>query len=270
MKISVITPTYNSASTIAKNVNSVIRQDYENFEHIFIDNLSTDKTLDIITEIYSESGNINKIQIVSERDKGISDAFNKGLKLATGEITVILNSDDEFIPPNLFTDIINCFSENPQTSFIHGDILFVDEKYGSSVRHPLLCPPEEAMPFNHPTMFIRRSVYDTTGYFDERNKYCMDYDLIVRWYKEYHEIYNSGLYFNRYPMVQMSAGGISWNNELAMLEEMAVVVNKYGLDTITSERKLQLRKFRVKLKLILEKVGLSNAVKVWRKYKWRN
>ncbi|GJQ64742.1 MAG: glycosyl transferase [Melioribacteraceae bacterium] len=270
MKITVVTPTFNSAGKIAENVKSVLKQNYDDYEHIFIDNLSTDHTLDKITELYSDSGKLGKIQIVSERDNGISDAFNKGIQLAQGEIIVILNSDDEFIPDTLFTDISELFLLNPDAGFIHGDILFEDFKYGTSIRKPLLCPPEEAMPFNHPTMFVQKKVYDKTGLFDIKNRFCMDYDLIVRWHKEYPEIYNSGFYANKYPMVKMSAGGISWSNELDMLEEMYSVVNKYGLNSDFAHKKLMQRKRRVKLKLFLERLGLNGLVKVWRKYKWGN
>ena len=92
MKITVVTPTFNSAGKIAENVKSVLKQNYDDYEHIFIDNLSTDHTLDKITELYSDSGKLGKIQIVSERDNGISDAFNKGIQLAQGEII-----DDMFL-----------------------------------------------------------------------------------------------------------------------------------------------------------------------------
>ncbi|MGE5409495.1 MAG: glycosyltransferase, partial [Clostridiales bacterium] len=96
MIISIITPTYNSERTIATNVESVLLQKFTDFEHIIIDNKSTDKTLSIIESLYKKAGKANNLRIISEPDKGISDAFNKGIRNAHGEIIGILNSDDYY------------------------------------------------------------------------------------------------------------------------------------------------------------------------------
>ena len=91
MKISIITPTFNSQETIEDNINSVIQQDYDNWEQIIVDNLSEDKTLNIVSKFQS-----NKTTIISEKDKGIYDAINKGISKAKGDIISILHSDDFF------------------------------------------------------------------------------------------------------------------------------------------------------------------------------
>jgi len=159
MKISVVTPTFNSEKTIAGNIQSIISQAYKDFEHIIIDNLSTDKTIELAKNYYLSAGMIDRLIIISEKDNGISDAFNKGIKTASGEIIAILNSDDVYFNNRVFEKVAALF-EDKEILFVHGDIYFDDDVYGSNIRKPLLCPVTTAMPYNHPSMFLRREVYE--------------------------------------------------------------------------------------------------------------
>lgn len=269
MKITVITPVFNSAETIADTIESVATQTYDNFEHIIVDNLSTDSTLSIITDIYSRTGKIEKLNIISETDKGISEAFNKGIRASEGEIITILNGDDKYTSPDLFEDVINIFRENPETKFVHGDIIFRDNKYGSNRRKPLMCNPAEAFPFNHPAMFLKKEVYETNGLYDETNKFCMDFEFFLRLSVNHPEVYNSNVYFDKYSVTEMSAGGVSWKYESKMLNEMESIVRKYNLfdENIKSEYKSRGR--RIRIKNILGKLGLSGIIKMWRNKKWK-
>ena len=106
MKISIITVTYNSANTIKDTLESIKNQDYSDIEHIIIDGGSKDRTLEIINQYAHVS------KVISESDKGIYDAMNKGLKLATGEVIGILNSDDFYSSNQIISQIVNCFNEN--------------------------------------------------------------------------------------------------------------------------------------------------------------
>jgi len=268
MKISVITPTYNSATTVAGTVNSILEQNYTNFEHIIIDNLSTDETLTKITELYSSSGNIEKLKIFSEPDDGISDAFNKGIANATGEIITILNSDDIYYCDKVFDIVIETFSTNKNISFLHGDIIFEDQKYGTNLRQPLLCNPAEAMPFNHPTMFVNKEIYKSAGVFDVNNRYCMDYEFVLRLYKFFPDYYQNAFYFTKFPLVVMRAGGISWKHETKMLNEMVIVLKDKGLFSLEAQKVINARKMRVKIKKVLAFLGLERIVKFWRDKKW--
>ena len=90
MKISIITPTFNSDKIVDRNVNSILGQSYNNYEHIIIDNLSSDNTILTIKNLYENSGNTKRLNIISEKDNGISDAFNKGIKIATGQYAVTM------------------------------------------------------------------------------------------------------------------------------------------------------------------------------------
>ena len=118
MKITVITPTFNSANTILANLASVKNQKYKNLEHIIIDNKSVDGTLNLI-----KKQNDNRIKIVSEQDNGIYDAINKGIKLAKGEIISILHSDDKYYNNHTLLNIINNFKDR-NIDIIYGNLLY--------------------------------------------------------------------------------------------------------------------------------------------------
>lgn len=109
MKISIITVTYNSAKTLKETLESVLKQTYTNYEHIIVDGLSKDNTIEIVKE-YEEKYN-GKLIYISEKDSGLYDAMNKGIKMATGDIIGILNSDDIYAHENVLQEIAEKFKE---------------------------------------------------------------------------------------------------------------------------------------------------------------
>ncbi|AFH50772.1 Glycosyltransferase [Ignavibacterium album JCM 16511] len=266
MKISVITPTYNSEKTIASNINSIVAQTYENFEQIIVDNLSSDSTLTITKEIYSKNNCTEKLIIISEKDEGIADAFNKGISKATGDIVTILNSDDSYFYFNLFKDVIKIFEEK-KVLFVHGDILFKDRKFGTNLRRPLMCDIRIAMPFNHPTMFFKKDIFKEIGLFDKSFRYSMDFEFICRLIQKY-DLGKVGYYFDANPMVVMRAGGASWNNEIKSIKETKRALKKHNLWNLKSFYHYSIRIIRTYLKKVFAKLGLNFIVKLWRKFKW--
>jgi glycosyltransferase involved in cell wall biosynthesis len=130
MKISIITATYNSEAHIADCVRSVNSQTYDNIEHIIIDGASKDNTINIIEETP------NRVtKIVSEPDKGIYDAMNKGIKAATGDVIGILNSDDFFTSDDVIETVVDAFS-NSDIDALYGDVHFVNpDDLTKSVRY---------------------------------------------------------------------------------------------------------------------------------------
>lgn len=263
MKFSIITPTFNSAKTISKNIESLLAQKYENFEHIIIDNLSTDHTLEITRSIYRAAGLESKLKIISEKDKGISDAFNKGIRNASGEIIGILNSDDYFYSDQTLNIVFKAFQENPQSSFIHGDLFFEDDFFGSNLRKPLLCPVEYAMPFNHPTMFVRKTTYEEIGHFQENIRYCMDLDFVCRLISSNKE----GKYVSS-PFTVMCSGGTSDRNELKVLKEYAEILRNHNKWNSSAKRYHWEKYLRIRAKQMLKAFHLQGLVKYWRNYKW--
>jgi glycosyltransferase len=262
MKISIITPTFNSEKTIAKNVESILKQSFKDFEHIIIDNLSSDKTLAIVKNLYKDSP--SNLSIISEKDSGIADAFNKGIRFSTGNIITILNSDDYYYSDNIFEQVIDGFKKS-QCLIFHGNVLFIDPKYGSYLRKPYKFDTFKTMPLNHPTMFIKKEVYDVVGLFDTSYRYSMDFEFYCRLYNSYPGLSNKLYYFDKNPLVIMSAGGESWANEVQSILEVKRAVKKNGLTTFSLDIQLQLRLFRTYLKSFLNKIGLNFLVRLWRK-----
>ena len=179
MKISIITVTYNSANTIKDTLESIKNQDYSDIEHIIIDGGSKDRTLEIINQYAHVS------KVISESDKGIYDAMNKGLKLATGEVIGILNSDDFYSSNQIISQIVNCFNEN-RTDTVYGDLEYVDSKNTDKVVRTWLSGNYKKKNFYygwmppHPTFFVRKELYLKYGMFNTNFKMAADYEFMLR------------------------------------------------------------------------------------------
>lgn len=267
MLISIITPTFNSENSIDKCAQSIINQSYKNFEHIIIDNLSTDKTLDNLKNIYLANKLSSNLRIISEKDYGISDAFNKGINTASGDIIGILNSDDYYFSNDIFEKIIYSF-DNQKILFVHGNILFQDNLYGTNIRKPLLCDVRKAMPYNHPTMFLRKELYTKIGLFDTHYKFAMDFDLVCRIKKEMKNLEVISTYLGSSPMVVMNAGGTSWTNEIKSIHETKYILISNGFWDMNARINYLFRLFRTRVKKILNLTRMHFIVKEWRKRKW--
>lgn len=185
MKISIITPAYNAGKTINKTIESIIAQNYQDLEYIIIDNLSSDNTKDIISKHQDRL----KINFVSEKDNGIYDAMNKGLRIATGEVVGILNADDFYDSKRVLEIVAKSF-EDPSVDIVYGDVKyfskdenkikrywkgggFNDEKINNGWTIP------------HPTLFVRRKIYEEYGFFNTTLKIAADYEFILRILKKH-------------------------------------------------------------------------------------
>jgi glycosyltransferase involved in cell wall biosynthesis len=207
MKVSLITVSYNSAETITDTIESIHSQDYNDIEYIIVDGASKDNTVEIIK---SFGAKIDKW--ISEPDKGIYDAMNKAVKMATGEVVGILNSDDFYSTTNIVSQVATAFND-PTIDAVFGDLVFVDprnlkkvvRKYSSAKWHP----EKFAYGFMpaHPTFFVRRKYYDQIGLFKTDYKIAADYELLIRF------LYVHKLKYKYLPlnMVTMRKGGVSSN-----------------------------------------------------------
>ena len=181
VKISVVTITYNSEATLRDTIESVLGQDYDNLEYLVIDGGSKDGTLDVIKEYRDKIA-----YFVSERDNGISDAFNKGVSAATGEIIGIINSDDILLPGTL-----KALNENydPSVDVYGFNVLLWNSATGEKFKD-MLAPGTDFHciykyhNISHPGRFIRKDAYEKYGNYDIRLRYIMDHDLLVRFYKK--------------------------------------------------------------------------------------
>ncbi len=187
-RITVITPSYNQAGYIRQTVESVLEQSYPNLEYLVVDGLSTDRSLAILSE-YTD-----RLTLIAERDSGQTDAINKGLRRATGEVVCWLNSDDYFLPGTLHT-VGQFFANNPHQQWLTGDCLIVDET-GQSIQAPIRqykrllrhLPGQFYLGLTNaicqPATFWRREAHSQLGYLNESLRYTMDYD----WWLRLHEV----------------------------------------------------------------------------------
>lgn len=211
MKISLITATYNSGKTISDCMESVLSQHYDNYEYLIIDGGSTDNTVELIKQ-YEEKFH-GHMRWVSERDKGIYDAMNKGIGMATGDVVGLLNSDDYFTS----TDIFETIAENFDLSVcdaIYGDIHFIHAgapdkcvRYYSS-KHFRPCWLRFGFMPAHPSFYCRRSVFERYGLYRLDYKIGADYEIMVRLLKK-HRIRTR---YIQKDFVTMRTGGASTKN----------------------------------------------------------
>jgi glycosyltransferase len=183
MKFSIITVTYNSFDTVQETLESVLSQTCCEIEYIVVDGQSKDHTIDIIKEYESRFN--NRMQWISEPDQGIYDALNKGIRLATGDVIGVLHSDDVFSSTDVLLMIQHAF-EVAKVDVVYGDLVYVKRfKPTKIIRY------WESKPFNsnliqrgwmppHPTVFMRRAVYQETGLYDPQLQISADYDLLLR------------------------------------------------------------------------------------------
>ncbi|MDA9574290.1 glycosyltransferase [Porticoccaceae bacterium] len=204
LKVSIISAVYNRCATISASINSVQMQAYPNITHVIIDGGSTDGTMNVVRELSTA----NQV-VISEPDDGIYDALNKGIKVADGDIVGLLHSDDLFSDAMVITDIVASFSD-PAVQLVYGDLVYVEEsnvakvvrrwisgKFVSRKLRAGWMPP-------HPTVFVRKSVFDQLGAYDTSFKISADYDAMLRFFK-------SGVCSSYIPreLVKMRLGGVS-------------------------------------------------------------
>lgn len=190
LKISIITATYNSGKTIRDTLSSVLNQSYKNYELIIKDGGSNDNTVEICREY--ENIFEGRLKVISEPDKGIYDAMNRGIDNASGDIVGILNSDDFYTSDDILDRIAKEFSANKDLDAIYGDIHFVSPDnltkctryYSSSYFRPSLLR-FGFMPA-HPSFYVRKEVYDKYGLYDLQFRTSSDFEWIVRLFAKYH------------------------------------------------------------------------------------
>ena len=181
MKVTIITITYNSAATLEDTLRSVVNQDYPNIEYLIIDGKSKDNTLQIVDK-YKDK--ITKV--VSEKDKGLYDALNKGIALATGDIVGMLHSDDLYESNHVVSDIVKTFEKNPSADGVYADLVFVERNDINKVTRTWESGDYEEGDFlsgwmpPHPTFFVRKECYERFGGFNTSLRLSADYELMLR------------------------------------------------------------------------------------------
>lgn len=181
MKISVITVCYNSARHIEKAMESVLSQSYPDVEYVIVDGGSSDGTVDVIRKHAERDA---RIKWVSEPDRGISDAMNKGVALATGEVIAHLHSDEYYLDREVLVEVAEVFRRSPDSLWATGGFHFVDSggRFLKEIQVRRYCYRRliHSNIILHPATFIRREAFLAAGGFDLSIEYCMDYHLWLR------------------------------------------------------------------------------------------
>ena len=208
MKVSIITTCYNRAATIQGAIESVLAQDYPNIEYIIVDGLSNDGSIDVINRYKDRVA-----KIVTERDHGMYEAINKGIRMATGDIIGLVHSDDFLYDNHVITEVVKMF-EATNADFLYGDGVFVDANDinkpvrnwvgGTYHRWKVACG---WLPL-HPTCYIRRDVMMREGLYDESYKIAADSDLLFR----YLYMANMKVTYLKRKIIRMRMGGLSTDN----------------------------------------------------------
>lgn len=234
MKLSLITVTYNSALTLRDTIESVLRQRWRDYEYLVIDAGSKDCTIDIIKK-YEPKFN-GRLKWISEKDRGMYDGINKGIRMATGDVVGIINSDDFYHRTDIFDSITKTFEENKDIQAIYGDVRFVNpENLEKTVRY---YSSKHWKPWRfrfgfmpaHPTFFTYRENFERYGYYKYDYHIAADYELLIR-----------HLYTNHVPakyvpidFMKMRTGGRStngWKANVLLNKEIVRACKENGIWT---------------------------------------
>ncbi|MEZ8474693.1 glycosyltransferase family 2 protein [Vibrio cyclitrophicus] len=242
MKVTLITVCYNSGSTIEDTFNSICQQSYENIEYIVIDGGSIDNTQKIA----------NKYQNVitfflSEKDKGLYDAMNKGISMATGDIIGIINSDDVLFNNEIIGEVVACF--DPDIDGVYGDVVFCKQddleqltRFYSSKSASYSNLKCGVMPA-HPSLYLRKECFEEIGVYSLDYKIAADFDFIVR-------LFSSGSFNLKYlekNLVKMREGGVSTSGITANLQLNSEILHSLKKHGISSNWFWLLSKYPMKL-----------------------
>ena len=234
MKISVITVTYNSAATVRDTIESVLKQEYQDYEYLVIDGGSKDNTIDIIKEYEPKFG--GRMRWVSEKDRGMYDGINKGIRMATGDVVGIINSDDFYHRMDIFGIISKSFEENPGVQAIYGDVRFVKpDNLEKTVRY---YSSKHWRPWRfrfgfmpaHPTFFTYKENFEKYGYYQYDYHIAADYELLIR------HLYTNKVSAKYVPVdfMKMRTGGRStngWKANVLLNKEIVRACKENGIWT---------------------------------------
>lgn len=234
MKISVVTVTFNSGETVRDTIESVLKQEYSDYEYLMIDGGSKDNTVDIIKEY--EPKFEGRMKWISEKDKGMYDGINKGIRMATGDVVGIINSDDFYHRTDIFNIINKAFEEDKGIQAIYGDVRFVNPYNLEKTVRYYSCKHWKPWRFRfgfmpaHPTFFTYKENFEKYGYYQYDYHIAADYELLIR-----------HLYTNKVPakyvpvdFMKMRTGGRStngWKANILLNKEIVRACKENGILT---------------------------------------
>ena len=267
--LSIITITLNNFEELLRTVESV--RDLNGCEHIIINGGECPQTLEFLQGYNGKS--------VSEPDQGISDAFNKGIRLSSGDAIIMLNSGDILLDRTYPARASQILDQDPQIDFVHADLIFEDTLIGSYIMRPLrtknILSPNigRGMPYRHQSMVVRKEVYGRVGFFN-LNYICSDFDWVCRWELDLKKSHGQAYYSQGDPVIIMDGGGISSTQERKIILEAIKIIRKHNkhisfLEKTRSYSALFRRLVLFSVRVFLKKLGFVNILVIIKHIKYK-
>ena len=267
--LSIITITLNNFEELLRTVESV--RDLNGCEHIIINGGECPQTLEFLQGYNGKS--------VSEPDQGISDAFNKGIRLSSGDAIIMLNSGDILLDRTYPARASQILDQDPQIDFVHADLIFEDTLIGSYIMRPLrtknIISPNigRGMPYRHQSMVVRKEVYGRVGFFN-LNYICSDFDWVCRWELDLKKSHGQAYYSQGDPVIIMDGGGISSTQERKIILEAIKIIRQRNkhisfLEKTRSYSALFRRLVMFSVRVFLKKLGFVNILVIIKRIKYK-
>ncbi len=242
--ISIVTITYNNFNELVETLNSIPNSPL--IESIVINGGQCERTKEFLKTYSGKS--------ITEKDSGIADAFNKGVKLSSGKYIMFLNSGDVLIEKSYPENALKIFDVNRNISFVHSNLLLVDNSNPELFMRPTLSNLGRGMPYLHPTMIVKKDLFDKIGMFDTKLKIAMDFDWIVKLVKNNF----LGYYLDNNAVVKMDASGKSIKEENKAIKECFLILKANNCLTPTYLLGYTQRYTLYVLRMLMVKIGLKD------------
>lgn len=253
MIISIITITYNDFEELNKTLGTIPVSNI--LESVIVNGGECKETIKYLKTYTGK--------VIKGKDEGISDAFNKGLKHSSGKYVMFLNSGDELVKKEYISSSINILDKNPRYSFVHSNLIFVDKSGTELFMRPPLKNVGRGMPYLHPTMIVRREVFDKIGGFKKEIKISMDYDWIVRLDKEGYR----GYYLDQDAPVRMDGGGKSVVREREAIRECYKILKENNYLNYKNVKGYIVRYFLYLFRSLMNAINLDSLLLSLKKMK---
>jgi len=251
--ISIVTITYNNYEELIATLNSIPRADY--IESIVINGGQCEKTIEFLKSFSGKS--------ISEKDDGIADAFNKGINLSSGKYIMFLNSGDILLEKSYPEKALDILQTNSQYDFTHSNLLFTDGNENELFLRPQMKSLGRGMPFLHPTMVVRKKVFEMIGFFNKNIFIAMDFDWVVRLEKNKFR----GFYLNENAVVKMDGRGKSVIEESKAIKECYSILKAHNCLTFQNNLGFAERYALYLGRKFLIKIGLTKQLNSMKKIK---
>ena len=240
-------------SGLKKTLGSI--PDFEFIESVVINGGSDKSTLEFLDS--------HRGKVINEKDDGIADAFNKGITNSSGDAIMFLNSGDELIEPGYLKEAVEIFNKNKEVDFIHSNLILIDSIGTELYMKPPLCNLGRGLPYLHPTMIVRKSVFDQIGLFNKDYKIAMDFDFIVRLVKKGYK----GFYVNDKAVVKMEGTGRSVEQEFDGIKECYKSLKQNNFLNLKNSFGMMVRVVLFSLRKLMMIIGLSGLLRNLKKKK---